>query len=128
MLQSVHPESQYWIVHVPFLQVGVAWASAHAFPHAPQFDTSFAVSTQTPAQGVSPGGHDTPPPAPPLPAWPPAPPTPGLPPAPPTLALVLEAEVDAACAPPVALEAEVDAACAPPVPCPPPPVPVAAAP
>jgi hypothetical protein len=123
--QSVHPASQYSTAHAPAKHQAVAWGSAHTFPHAPQLFSSFAVSTQTPAQSVSPGGHAEPPPAPPLPAWPPAPPGPVLllpPPRPPPLALALEAEVEADFD--AEVEAEVEAACAPPAAPPPPAAPV----
>jgi hypothetical protein len=40
--------------HVPALQLP---AMGHAFPHLPQFEKSFVVSTQIPPQSVSPLGH-----------------------------------------------------------------------
>jgi len=56
-LQSAKPALQDTSVHVPFVQVAVAWAKLQWLPQAPQLLTSVLRLTQVPLQAVWPEGH-----------------------------------------------------------------------
>jgi hypothetical protein len=53
MSQSAKPASHIATAHAPIRQAGVAWASVHARPHAPQWATAAVTSVSQPLAGVA---------------------------------------------------------------------------